>query len=63
MILFTLLGLSTGFDKEKYHEAIFDNCNSGLEKYKITKHPKIFKNSQFLADIGDMTMNLKMIGS
>ena len=62
MILFTLLGLGTGYDPEKYHEAIFTNCNSGLEKNRITKNQRVYKNPKFLHEIGTLSMNLKIIG-
>lgn len=48
MILFTLLGLDTGYTRENYHHHLSQNCNSGMENRKLvhryTKNPAFTDN-------------------
>lgn len=45
--LFTFLNFDTGYTRHNYHQSIFANCNSGMEKEYTDKH-YILKNPHFI---------------
>lgn len=55
IILYTLLGLDTGFDESNYENEIYSECNSGMERgynspYSIIKNPEfIFQISEIIS--------------
>ena len=50
ILLFTFLGLDTGFTRENYSASISENCGSGMEKLISSPH-QFLKNPIFVRDI------------
>lgn len=53
ILLFTFLGLDSGFTRENYSASIFQNCGSGMEK-PISSPNRFLKNPTFVTDINQI---------
>lgn len=53
MILYTNLGLDTGFTESNYQDNIYAECNSGMEK-SYTHQPNIIKNPEIMHQIPEI---------
>ena len=53
IILYTHLGLDTGFTEFNYQDSIFTQCNAGMEKH-YTEQPQIIKNPEIMSQIPEI---------
>jgi hypothetical protein len=60
MMLFTLLGLDTGYTRENYHIYLDPKNGSGLESNTAVLPQKIIKNPYFLINADDVVKRVKV---